>query len=78
MGSTPLLAFALGAEPLDELACSATRSEEAQRVLRTYYAEEAKASIDEVYSRWATFLGQVEAIGDESPLASIREQTRLA
>ena len=45
---------------LDELACSATRMEEAQRVLRTYYAEEAKASIDEVYSRWATFLGQVD------------------
>lgn len=53
--------FRDGAAPqLDELECHRTRMEEAQKVLRAYYAEEAKTSIEEIYGRWATFLGQVD------------------
>ena len=28
--------------------------------MKTYFSEDAKASVDEVYSRWASFLGQVD------------------
>ena len=50
-----------GAAPqVDELQRAATAMGEAQGRMKTYFSEEAKANVDELYSRWATFLGQVE------------------
>ena len=34
--------------------------EAAHKVLRSYFAEEAKTGIDEILSRWATFLTQAD------------------
>ena len=51
-----------GAQPqLDELVRASEEMEAAQTHMKTYFAEEAKASLDEIHSRWATFLGHVDA-----------------
>ena len=46
---------------VEELGCAALRMEEMHKVLRSFFAEESKTSIEEIFSRWATFLGQVDA-----------------
>ena len=49
------------AQQVEELSCATLRMEEVHKVLRTFFAEESKTSIEEIFSRWATFLGQVDA-----------------
>jgi hypothetical protein len=56
-----------------ELQRAAAEMAEAQCRMKTYFAEEAKASIEEVYSRWATFLSQADAA-----IANINEDRRKA
>ena len=49
---------------------------EAQARMKTYFSEEAKASIDELYSRWATFLGHVDVAVTNSNEDRKRAQSR--
>ena len=44
-----------------ELKRAAARLTEVQKTLRAFYAEEAKTPVDEIYSRWSTFLSQARA-----------------
>ena len=46
---------------VEELERSVVEMVEAQGKMKTYFSEEAKANVDELYSRWATFLGHVDA-----------------
>ena len=45
---------------VEELGRATAEMSEAQGKMKVYFSEDSKASIDEVYSRWASFLGQVE------------------
>ena len=63
-----------GATPqVGELQRAAEAMGEAQNTLRAFYSEDAKAPIDETYSRWASCLGQVE-----SAVINLQEDKRKA
>jgi hypothetical protein len=50
-----------GASPqVEELVRATSEMGNAQGRMKSYFSEEAKASIDELYSRWATFLSQID------------------
>ena len=45
---------------MTELCCYTSAMGEKQAVMKTYFSEDSKVSVDECYSRWATFLSQVD------------------
>ena len=45
---------------LEGLVAASSAMDEAQGRMKTYFFEDQKANVDELYSRWASFLGQVE------------------
>ena len=45
---------------LEGLLAASSAMNEAQGRMKTYFFEDQKANVDELYSRWASFLGQVE------------------
>ena len=50
-----------GALPqLEELTRATSAMGEAQGKMKTFFSEESKASVDEAYSRWASFLNQLD------------------
>lgn len=49
------------ARPRQELKRLADEMSAAQKTMKEYFSEGLDANVDECYSRWATFLGQVDS-----------------
>ena len=63
-----------GALPqLSELTRATSAMGEAQGKMKTFFSEESKASVDEAYSRWASFLNQLDTAA-----ANINDDRRKA